>query len=151
MSYIGRPTKGAFENFSCGTGDFRGATPLWLAAFTANGGLGGGFAADAAAGGDDGADARADSIAPAIADPTQVIEVLLAAGADLKLDQRRWDDAVDGGGRSRPLHLQSEHQARPALRRAPRKRSPCCSTPVLTSTPSTKPISRPCTARRSAG
>src|SRR5207245_10382437 len=26
QSYIGRPTKGAFENFSCGTGDFRGAT-----------------------------------------------------------------------------------------------------------------------------
>jgi hypothetical protein len=31
QSYIGRPTKGAFEPFSCGTGDFRGATPLWLA------------------------------------------------------------------------------------------------------------------------
>src|SRR5204863_4403202 len=36
QSYIGRPTKGAFEPFSCGTGDFRGATPLWLAAFAAN-------------------------------------------------------------------------------------------------------------------
>ena len=40
QSYIGRPTKGAFESFSCGTGDFRGATPLWLAAFAANGGGG---------------------------------------------------------------------------------------------------------------
>jgi ankyrin repeat protein len=35
-SYIGRPTKGAFESHSCGTGDYRGATPLWLAAFSAN-------------------------------------------------------------------------------------------------------------------
>jgi ankyrin repeat protein len=35
-SYIGRPTKGAFESHSCGTGDYRGATPLWLAAFAAN-------------------------------------------------------------------------------------------------------------------
>lgn len=35
-SYIGRPTKGAFESHSCGTGDYRGATPLWLASFSAN-------------------------------------------------------------------------------------------------------------------
>jgi len=58
MSYIGRPTKGAFESFSCGTGDFRGATPLWLAAFAANGG---------------GSGSR------------EVLETLLAAGADLRL------------------------------------------------------------------
>jgi ankyrin repeat protein len=32
MSYIGHPTKGAFETFACGTGDLRGATPLWVAA-----------------------------------------------------------------------------------------------------------------------
>jgi uncharacterized protein len=38
MSYIGYPTKGAFEPFACGTGDLRGATPLWVVAFTANGG-----------------------------------------------------------------------------------------------------------------
>ncbi len=37
MNYIGRPTKGAFESFSCGTGDLRGATPLWVAAHHANG------------------------------------------------------------------------------------------------------------------
>jgi len=37
MSYIGRPTKGAFEPFACGTGDLRGATPLWVAAFEMNG------------------------------------------------------------------------------------------------------------------
>ena len=33
MTYIGHPTKGAFERFACGTGDLRGATPLWVAAF----------------------------------------------------------------------------------------------------------------------
>ena len=37
MNYIGHPTKGAFESFSCGTGDLRGATPLWVAAHHANG------------------------------------------------------------------------------------------------------------------
>jgi ankyrin repeat protein len=38
MNYIGYPRKGAFEPFACGTGDLRGATPLWVAAYTANGG-----------------------------------------------------------------------------------------------------------------
>ncbi len=50
--------KGPFEPFSVGTGDLKGATPLWVAAFTSNRGFG--------------------------ADP-QVIEVLLAAGADHRL------------------------------------------------------------------
>ena len=36
MSYIGYPKKGAFEPFSCGTGDIRGATPLWVATYAAN-------------------------------------------------------------------------------------------------------------------
>ncbi len=36
MSYIGYPKKGAFEPFACGTGDLRGATPLWVAAYWAN-------------------------------------------------------------------------------------------------------------------
>ena len=31
----GHPKKGAFEPFACGTGDLRGATPLWVAAFGA--------------------------------------------------------------------------------------------------------------------
>jgi ankyrin repeat protein len=79
QSYIGRPTKGAFESFSCGTGDFRGATALWLAAFNANGGAGtldfsGGDNSQAAAG------------PPQWGTPaTAVIETLLAAGADLTL------------------------------------------------------------------
>ena len=36
QSYIGYPKKGAFETFSCGTGDVRGATPIWVAAYAAN-------------------------------------------------------------------------------------------------------------------
>ena len=37
MDYIGYPRKGAFEPFACGTGDLKGATALWVAAYTANG------------------------------------------------------------------------------------------------------------------
>ena len=37
MFYIGWPKKGAFEPFSCGTGDLRGATPLWVSAYDMNG------------------------------------------------------------------------------------------------------------------
>ena len=56
MSYIGYPTKGAFEPYSCGTGDIRGATPLWVAAYAANGGSN-----------------------------TEIVKALLAAGADQQL------------------------------------------------------------------
>ena len=59
MSYIGHPTKGAFEGFATGTGDLRGATPLWVAAYAANS-AGGGGALD-------------------------IIRTLLAAGADQHL------------------------------------------------------------------
>lgn len=38
QNYLAFPTKGAFEPFAVGTGDMRGATPLWVAAFAANGG-----------------------------------------------------------------------------------------------------------------
>ena len=41
MGYIGYPKKGAFEPFATGTGDLTGATPLWVAAYTANQGGGG--------------------------------------------------------------------------------------------------------------
>ncbi len=34
-SYLGYPTKGAFEPFANGTGDLRGATPLWVASAAA--------------------------------------------------------------------------------------------------------------------
>lgn len=79
MSYIGRPTKGAFESFSCGTGDFRGATPLWLAAFAANGGVGA-FGGNNAAPG-----AARPGDEPRQSPALQALETLLAAGADLAL------------------------------------------------------------------
>ena len=64
MSYIGHPTKGAFETFACGTGDLRGATPLWVAAY--------GAAADGFYG-------------RRISGSTEILRALLEAGADLHL------------------------------------------------------------------
>ena len=69
MEYIGYPKKGAFERFACGTGNLRGATPLWVAAFDA---AGSGFYRRAGT-----ADAASHARAGAA-----VIEALLAAGAD---------------------------------------------------------------------
>jgi ankyrin repeat protein len=81
QSYIGRPTKGAFEPFSCGTGDFRGATPLSLAAFAANQSANEGF------GGDNGPviGDQTDGIVSGRFPPVDVMKALLDAGADLKL------------------------------------------------------------------
>ncbi len=70
MAYIGYPKKGAFEPFACGTGDLYGATPLWVAAYTANGNVGG-FGGNA--------DRRTD--ARPVENTTDVIKALLAAGA----------------------------------------------------------------------
>ena len=36
MSYLATPRRGAFQTYSCGTGDLRGVTPLWIAARDAN-------------------------------------------------------------------------------------------------------------------
>ncbi len=69
MSYIGYPKKGAFEPFACGTGDLRGATPLWVAAFDMNGAAGQVF--------NRGASRTSTGI--------EVLETLLAAGADQHL------------------------------------------------------------------
>lgn len=74
MGYIGFPTKGAFEPFACGTGDVRGATPLWVAAYAANGSVGG-F-------GGDGARLRD---APRGDEAGAIISALLEAGADFRL------------------------------------------------------------------
>jgi ankyrin repeat protein len=38
LGYLATPRRGAFEQNAVGTGDVRGATPLWVAAFSANGG-----------------------------------------------------------------------------------------------------------------
>jgi len=83
MSYIGYPKKGAFEPYACGTGDLRGATPLLVAAMAANSAnlL---FAAQGSEINRDAADAN--KISPA----AEILRVLLAKGADLKLT------AVDG-------------------------------------------------------
>ena len=79
MDYIGYPTKGAFEPFSCGTGDLLGATPLWLAAYNANGSVGG-F-------GGDGNQQQPTLEAMTEANPqsTAIIRALLDARADLRL------------------------------------------------------------------
>jgi ankyrin repeat protein len=68
MSYIGYPKKGAFEPFACGTGDLRGATPLWVAAYAANGGgrFGGVYS-------------------ESVASSAEIIQTLLDAGADQRL------------------------------------------------------------------
>jgi ankyrin repeat protein len=80
QSYIGRPTKGAFEPFSCGTGDFRNATPLWLASFAANqSGPMGAFGAD---------NAPPEGAAEAMPDrypSVEIMRALLDAGADFTL------------------------------------------------------------------
>jgi ankyrin repeat protein len=81
MDYIGYPKKGAFEPFACGTGDLVGATPLWIAAYTANGGVGG-FGGD----GNQNQQAAGASMAT---DPgpqsTAILRALLDGGADLRL------------------------------------------------------------------
>jgi ankyrin repeat protein len=71
MGYIGYPTKGAFETHSVGTGDLAGATPLWVAAYTANGGV---FRFGAGGGGDD--------MAREVEACGELLKALLAAGAN---------------------------------------------------------------------
>jgi ankyrin repeat protein len=71
MGYIGYPKKGAFEPFACGTGDLRGATPLWVAAYTANGS---GYSGDQTAG----RMGRNETSG-------EILRALLAAGADYRL------------------------------------------------------------------
>ena len=72
MSYIGYPERGAFERFACGTGNLRGATPLWVAAF------------GAAAGGSYRGGAAGNYVRNAESS-AEIIRVLLAAGADQDL------------------------------------------------------------------
>ena len=69
MNYVGYPRKGAFEPYACGTGDLRGATPLWVAAYSANG---------AASAQNFGQPNRSET-------GVDVLQALLAAGADLNL------------------------------------------------------------------
>jgi ankyrin repeat protein len=61
---LGFPKKGAFEPYSCGTGDLRGATPLWVASGDGGGGFVGGVRHESS---------------------VEIVRVLLAAGADQHL------------------------------------------------------------------
>ena len=71
MNYIGYPRKGAFEPFACGTGDLRGATPLWVAAYDMNGARG---------------QAHVFAVMPSgTTTGVDVMRALLEAGADLHL------------------------------------------------------------------
>ena len=79
MNYIGYPKKGAFEPFSCGTGDLLGATPLWLAAYNANGSVGG-FGGDG-----NQQQPTLELTTDANSQSTGIVQALLKAGADLRL------------------------------------------------------------------
>ena len=74
MSYIGYPRKGAFEPFAVGTGDLLGATPLWIAAYSANARVKDiRFGRPEGTGAVEGAASRASS---------EILRLLLGAGAD---------------------------------------------------------------------
>ena len=77
MSYIGYPRKGAFEPFAVGTGDLLGATPLWVAAYSANARV-----KDIRAGRAGGSGAVEGAASRASA---EILRVLLASGADPRL------------------------------------------------------------------
>ena len=61
LSYVGRPKRGAFDTYTCGGGDLRGASPLWVASQTANRDL------------------------EATGGASEIMRTLLAAGADLHM------------------------------------------------------------------
>ena len=76
--WLAYPRKGAFESYSCGTGDIRGATPLWIVSHAANG-IGGRvyFGVDAPDVGDGESEANRMNV--------EFIRTLLAAGANPRL------------------------------------------------------------------
>ena len=77
MSYIGYPKKGAFEPFAVGTGDLLGATPLWVAAYSANARVKDiRFGRPEGTGAVEGAASRASA---------EILRLLLAAGADPRM------------------------------------------------------------------
>ena len=98
MSYIGYPKKGAFEPFACGTGDLRGATPLWVAAFDMNG-------ASRTFG------RRREPYLQQCGDPAHAA----GCGCGPAPDDGRWNHPVHGGGRSRAVDLHATATARGTL------------------------------------
>ena len=71
--YLGYPRRGAFDTYTSGVGDLRGATPLWIASLGANG------APSVGATGCGGAGCRGGE------ESVQMMRLLLAAGANPKL------------------------------------------------------------------
>jgi ankyrin repeat protein len=78
--WLAYPRKGAFETYSCGTGDLRGATPLWLAAHAANGRAGIVYRGVDAPDPDGGASEAGRTDAN-----VEIMRMLLAGGADHRL------------------------------------------------------------------
>lgn len=68
LGYIATPRRGAFAGNACGTGDIGGATPLWVAGFSLNGG--GSFGVD---------------YKPQIGSSAEIVRELLAEGADHRI------------------------------------------------------------------
>ena len=99
LGYLATPRRGAFERNSVGTGDVRGATPLWVASFSANGG--GLF-------GDD-SEYRFES-------SPEILRALLAAGADPNLTT---DDLTTSLMMAAGLGYRSYQPRTPRGRRSP--------------------------------
>ena len=99
--YLGYPRRGAFDTYTSGVGDLRGATPLWIASLGANGKPIFGIAIPTGCGGA-GCQGGEESV--------PVMRLLLARrGPDA--DYRRRHDAAHGGGRSRSLYERQEPAA----------------------------------------
>ena len=107
MNYIGYPRKGAFEPFSCGTGDLRGATALWVAAYDMNGARG---------------QAHVFAVMPSATDDgVDVMQALLDAGADLHLTTSDGTTPLMAAAGLGPAHLHpgaSRAASEPAARSA---------------------------------
>lgn len=90
------PKRGAFEHYSIGTGDLRGATPLWVAAFAAN-------------------RARYDPESPRPGTGPAIVQALVVGGRRPYPHDRRRHHTADGGSRTRSCVLQSRRHPRPPV------------------------------------
>ena len=134
LGYLGTPRRGAFEQNAVGTGDVRGATPLWVAGFSANGG--GLFGENSAY--------QFDSSA-------EIMQALLDGGADHRLTTDDGTTAADGRRRDRPPLVSAAKASRGAVAERGSGSEESWSKRAPTSTRPTKPTSRRCMPRRSAG
>lgn len=99
LGYLGTPRRGAFEQNAVGTGDVRGATPLWVAGFSANGGglFGEGFTYQ-------------------IESSAEIMQVLLDAGADHRITT---DDGCTALMAAAGIGHRSYQPRRPRAERSP--------------------------------